>query len=121
MLTENNEQWKVTLPILSSHYQEFAVGGLCNMCIDPQNAHIISESKGIPLIIKCLSSPKEETVLSTMLTLYYLLDFYSKDILIKPVIDCMRKYSTSKNTRIRNLSSLFVQHLNTLPNENNVK
>lgn len=102
MLTETNEQWK-----------EFAIGGLCNLCIDPQNSYIISESKGIPLIIRCLSSRKEETVLSAMLTLYYLLDSYSQSILIPPVIDCMKKYATSKNTRIKNLSSIFVQHINT--------
>lgn len=64
---------------------EFAMGGLCNCCIglfcpriinccvDPRIAQIIEENDGLPLILGCLSSSHEETVLSAITTLYYLL------------------------------------------------
>jgi hypothetical protein len=64
---------------------EFAIGGLCNCCVgnllektpvdttDPRICKVIEESDGIPLILKCLSSNCEETVLSAITTLYYIL------------------------------------------------
>jgi hypothetical protein len=55
------------------------MGGLCNICLDPRNAGIIIENKGIPAIIKFgLSSPNENTVLSAITTLYYLATTYSQ-------------------------------------------
>ncbi|RVW39399.1 Armadillo repeat-containing protein 7 [Vitis vinifera] len=36
---------------------EFGVGGICNSCADPENAAVITNCGGIPLIIQCLSSP----------------------------------------------------------------
>ena len=83
MLTESNVKFK-----------EFGISGLANLCdgilsflnsctnliIDQQNARIIIENKGISLIIKCLSSPNEETVLSTIYTLSSLLYNYPKNI-----------------------------------------
>lgn len=41
--------------------------------LDPRIAKVIEENEGIPLIIGCLSSACEETVLSAITTLYYLL------------------------------------------------
>lgn len=56
--------------------KRFGIGGLCNCCIDPKNIEIIlkPENKGLLLIKKCLSSSDEETVLSAITTLFYLLN-----------------------------------------------
>lgn len=94
---------------------------------DPKNAAIIVENQGIGEIIKCLSSPHEETVLSAITTLYYLLGYCKKgtccrfsyfcllifirDIATKSVVECMVKYAQSKNTRLKNIATIFVQDL----------
>ncbi|KAJ7571776.1 hypothetical protein O6H91_01G177000 [Diphasiastrum complanatum] len=51
---------------------EFALGGICNCCPDPANAAIIVQNGGIALIVSCLTSPVENTVLSAIAALYYL-------------------------------------------------
>ena len=100
MLTESNDKWV-----------EFAMGGICNLCIDPKNSKIIVESDGISLILKCLGSSNEETVMSTLLIIYYLMETYTNKIIIPVVIDCLKKYSSCKNNRIKNLSVLILQDL----------
>ncbi|XP_022729319.1 armadillo repeat-containing protein 7 isoform X3 [Durio zibethinus] len=50
-ITESNEK-----------LMEFGVGGVCNSCVDPANAAIITQCGGIPLVIQCLSSPVRNTV-----------------------------------------------------------
>jgi len=57
----------------SPKIKEFGIGGLCNLCIDPKNSALIVEKGGLLPIMKCLSSSNEETVLSAVTTLYYLL------------------------------------------------
>jgi hypothetical protein len=122
--------------------REYAIGGLCNLCLgtlfcctiadsglftDPKNAALIVENQGIGEIIKCLSSPHEETVLSAITTLYYLLAYCKKgtryrfsysllfifigDIATKSVVECMVKYAQSKNPRLKNIATIFVQDL----------
>ncbi|KAH9306298.1 hypothetical protein KI387_010702, partial [Taxus chinensis] len=51
---------------------EFGAGGICNSCADPANAAVIVKNGGIPLMISCLSSPVQNTVLSAIASLYYL-------------------------------------------------
>ncbi|KAL6044641.1 Armadillo repeat-containing protein 7, variant 2 [Balamuthia mandrillaris] len=58
---------------------EFAMGGLCNCCLDPQFAAFILENDGVPLVAGCLGSANLETVLSAITTLYYLLTPSSLD------------------------------------------
>ena len=51
---------------------EFAVGGICNCCLDKLNREFLTEGDAIPIVIQHLSSPIEETVLSVITTLMYL-------------------------------------------------
>ena len=77
-LTEDNED-----------IVEFAIGGICNsVCgiflhtqinismnlLDPENLKIVEENCEIKDIIKLLSSTNINTVLSTITTMYYLLE-----------------------------------------------
>ncbi|KAL2641949.1 hypothetical protein R1flu_009536 [Riccia fluitans] len=89
---------------------EFAVGGISNCCPDPANAAVIVSSGGIPLLISCLSSPVENTVLSTVTSLYYLCTPSTrKEILIPQVIEAIRAYAASDaNCRFRNIATAFL-------------
>jgi hypothetical protein len=90
---------------------EYALGGLCNCVADSTNAGIVVENDGIPLIIKCLSSPVENTVLSAIATLYYLCNPATKKDILKPeVVECMKKYASVRNVNIRfsNLAQAFL-------------
>ncbi|KAL2653381.1 hypothetical protein R1flu_021509 [Riccia fluitans] len=89
---------------------EFAVGGISNCCPDPANAAVIVSSGGIPLLISCLSSPVENMVLSTVISLYYLCTLSTrKEILIPQVIEAIRAYAASvANCRFRNIATAFL-------------
>ncbi|XP_052796106.1 armadillo repeat-containing protein 7-like isoform X2 [Mya arenaria] len=89
---------------------EFAVGGICNACNDLQNKRHISDNGGIKLVINCLSRPSEETVLSAITSLNYLVTPDSKaDIVCLPVVECMLRLSKAKNPRLKNLAAVFLQ------------
>ncbi|XP_005108946.1 armadillo repeat-containing protein 7 [Aplysia californica] len=89
---------------------EFAVGGLCNCCLDKDFKQDIINSGGIPLIIKCLSRPVQNTVLSAITTLMYLVTPASKqEITTLPVVECMLRFSKSSNKQLANLATLFLE------------
>ncbi|KAJ8305968.1 hypothetical protein KUTeg_016513 [Tegillarca granosa] len=89
---------------------EFAIGGICNLCLDKENKEYILKNGGVTLAIKCLSSSNEETVLSAITTLMYLMTPASKsEISCTPVIECMIRFSKSSNKRLSNLAHVFLQ------------
>ncbi|XP_073444132.1 armadillo repeat-containing protein 7 [Dendrobates tinctorius] len=99
MLTEDNE----TLV-------EFGIGGLCNLCLDKATKSHILASGGLSLVINCLSSRREETVLSAITTLMYLSTAASRtEITSQPVVECMLRFSLSTNRRLSNLANVFLE------------
>ncbi|XP_069808794.1 armadillo repeat-containing protein 7 isoform X2 [Dendropsophus ebraccatus] len=99
MLTEENE----TLV-------EFGIGGLCNLCLDKVSKSHIFASRGLSLVINCLSSHREETVLSAITTLMYLSTAASyAEITTAPVVECMLRFSLSTNRRLSNLANVFLE------------
>ncbi|XP_041360227.1 armadillo repeat-containing protein 7-like isoform X2 [Gigantopelta aegis] len=89
---------------------EFAIGGLCNACLDKQNKDVILKNSGIQVVIKCLSSPNEETVLSAITTLMFLVTTQSKpEITCLPVVECMLRFAEAQNKRLSNLANVFLQ------------
>lgn len=89
---------------------EFGIGGLCNLCLDKSNKEEILKNNGVKLVMKSLSSPCEETVLSTITTLMYLVTPISKaDITCLPIVECMLRFSESTNTRLSNLAKVFLE------------
>ncbi|XP_069608267.1 armadillo repeat-containing protein 7 [Ranitomeya imitator] len=99
MLTEDNE----TLV-------EFGIGGLCNLCLDKATKNHILASGGLSLVVNCLSSRREETVLSAITTLMYLSTAASRaEITTQPVVECMLRFSLSTNCRLRNLANVFLE------------
>eukprot|EP01116_Phalansterium_solitarium_P010134 TRINITY_DN24603_c0_g1_i1.p1 TRINITY_DN24603_c0_g1~~TRINITY_DN24603_c0_g1_i1.p1 ORF type:complete len:197 (+),score=45.67 TRINITY_DN24603_c0_g1_i1:614-1204(+) len=92
--------------------QEFAAGGLCNLCYDPEIAAIIVASDGIAELIACLGSRTEETVLSAIVTLDALLEpATASAIATSSVIECIQQYTQSSNVRLKNLAIIFLEHL----------
>ncbi|XP_057839973.2 uncharacterized protein LOC131049907 isoform X1 [Cryptomeria japonica] len=98
---------------------EFGVGGICNSCADAANAAVIVKNGGILLIISCLSSPVQNTVLSAITSLYYLCTpsteavlffFEIAEILTPQVIEAMRKYEDAQSVNIKfsNLAKAFL-------------
>ncbi|KAE8576866.1 hypothetical protein XENTR_v10004353 [Xenopus tropicalis] len=99
MLTEGNE-----------NLVEFGLGGLCNLCLDKTNKSHILDSGGLKLVINCLSSRREETVLSALTTLMFLCTAASRTEVTAPaVVECMVRFSLSTNRRISNLATIFLQ------------
>lgn len=87
-------------------------GGLCNLCPDKANKEHILQTGGIPLIINCLSSPNEETVLSAVTTIMHLTSpgpGSHPELTARPVVQCMLRFSLSANTRLRNLAQIFLE------------
>lgn len=87
-------------------------GGLCNLCSDRANKEHILQTGGVPLIINCLSSPNEETVLSAVTTIMYLSapgPASHPELTAMPVVQCMLRFSLSANTRLRNLAQIFLE------------
>nr|CAD7442979.1 unnamed protein product [Timema bartmani] len=88
----------------------FSLAGLCNLCLDAENKDYIIHSGGVRLVTGCLSSVDEETVLNAITTLMYLVTPLSKsDITSVQVIECMLRFSTSRNARLRNLAMVFLE------------
>ncbi|KAK7100911.1 armadillo repeat-containing protein 7-like [Littorina saxatilis] len=89
---------------------EFGLGGLCNACLDKENKAHILENGGVPLVIKCLSSASEETVMSAITTLMYLVTPQSQaEITSLPVVECMLRFAACPNTRLSNLATVFLE------------
>ncbi|XP_022063801.1 armadillo repeat-containing protein 7 [Acanthochromis polyacanthus] len=99
MLTEDNE-----------NFVEFGLGGLCNLSMDPECRDVILQSDGINLVTNCLSSQREETVLSAVTTLMNLVTPSSHSQITHPsILQCMLRFSLSESPRLRNLAAVFLQ------------
>lgn len=70
----------------------------------------ILQSGGVPLVISCLSSNRDETVLSAITTLMNLTTAASRvETTDSAVVQCMLRFSLTQNPRLRNLASVFLQ------------
>ncbi|KAM9560331.1 armadillo repeat-containing protein 7 [Salvelinus alpinus] len=99
MLTEENE-----------NFVEFGIGGLCNLSMDRECRDQILQSEAVPLVMGCLSSRREETVLSAITTLMNLTTAASRSQTTDTaVLQCMLRFSISQSPRLRNLASVFLQ------------
>ncbi|KAK6989661.1 armadillo repeat-containing protein 7 [Biomphalaria glabrata] len=89
---------------------EFSIGGLCNCCLDKELKQHILDSDGVRSVIKCLSRPLENTVMSAITTLMFLITPQSKqDITSLPVVECMLRFSLCSNKQLANLAQVFLQ------------
>ncbi|XP_061191507.1 armadillo repeat-containing protein 7-like isoform X2 [Saccostrea echinata] len=89
---------------------QFGIGGLCNLCLDKINKEEILKNSGVKLVMKCLSSPNEETVLSAITTLMFLVTPVSRaEITALPIVECMLRFSESTNPRLSNLAKVFLE------------
>ncbi|XP_045203245.2 armadillo repeat-containing protein 7-like [Mercenaria mercenaria] len=89
---------------------EFAVGGICNACAERDNRKYVIDNGGVKLVIGCLSRYSEDTVLSAITTLMYLVTQETRaEITCLPVVECMLRLSQSKNVRLRNLATVFLE------------
>ncbi|XP_067225933.1 armadillo repeat-containing protein 7 [Chanodichthys erythropterus] len=99
MLTEEND-----------NFVEFGIGGLCNLSMERESRDQILQSGGVPLVISCLSSNRDETVLSAITTLMNLTTAASRaETTDSAVVQCMQRFSLTENPRLRNLASVFLQ------------
>ncbi|XP_010864059.2 armadillo repeat-containing protein 7 [Esox lucius] len=99
MLTEENE-----------NFVEFGIGGLCNLSMDRECRDQILQSEAIPLVTGCLSSRREETVLSAITTLMNLTTpASSAQTTDAAVLQCMLRFSISQSPRLHNLATVFLQ------------
>lgn len=78
--------------------------------MDPECRDIILQSSGISLVTNCLSSRREETVLSAITTLMNLTTPSSRsEITDAAILQCMLRFSLSESPRLRNLAAVFLQ------------
>lgn len=78
--------------------------------MDPECRDIILQSGGISLVTNCLSSQREETVLSGITTLMNLATPSSRsEVTDAAILQCMLRFSLSASPRLRNLAAVFLQ------------
>eukprot|EP01098_Paradermamoeba_levis_P016922 TRINITY_DN9419_c0_g1_i1.p1 TRINITY_DN9419_c0_g1~~TRINITY_DN9419_c0_g1_i1.p1 ORF type:complete len:198 (-),score=51.51 TRINITY_DN9419_c0_g1_i1:169-717(-) len=103
----------------SERLVEFGAGGLSNCCCEIENAKIIVANEGVENLIQILKSAHEETVLSSLSTLFFLcscsdptVSSSTKNGLKVPTAqEIVKSYSGSKNGRLKNLSSLLLEKM----------
>ncbi|XP_063230150.1 armadillo repeat-containing protein 7-like isoform X2 [Bacillus rossius redtenbacheri] len=87
-----------------------AVAGLCNLCLDPENKEYILGAGGVSLLVRCLSRTDEETVLDAITALMYLVTpQFKPEITSAQMVDCMVRVSRSRNARLSNLATVFLE------------
>lgn len=87
----------------------FAIGGICNLCLDPINKAYILRNQGVQLVSSLLTSQTEGTILSAITTLMFLITPESiSDIVSPEVVKHMTNFSNSTNNRIKNLATIFL-------------
>ncbi|XP_054719545.1 armadillo repeat-containing protein 7-like isoform X2 [Uloborus diversus] len=92
------------------NYDHFRELNIVDLFLDKNFKHLIYTRNGISNVIKCLSSRREETVLSAITTLMFLVSPESKADIVNPsVIDCMLRFKDSSNRRLSNLANVFLQ------------
>ncbi|XP_029653512.1 armadillo repeat-containing protein 7 [Octopus sinensis] len=90
---------------------EFSIAGLCNCCLDEKNKEFIIKNDGVNLVKKhCLSGANEETLISALTCLMFLITPGSKKAILtedftKRIID----WSGNPNARIKNLATIFIE------------
>lgn len=98
----------------------FAIGGICNLCLDRINKLYILRNQGVQLISALLDSNDEETVLSVITSLMFLITAESKsEITSAHIVEKISELSKSKNTRIKNLAVIFLEEHCKVAIENN--
>ncbi|XP_048514475.1 armadillo repeat-containing protein 7-like isoform X2 [Athalia rosae] len=94
----------------NKEFVRFAIGGICNLCLDPENKEYINHSHGPQIISSLLTSTDEETILSVITTLMFLMTPNSNPLINSPeTIHSMLCFSEDSNPRIRNLASIFLK------------
>lgn len=87
-----------------------STGGLCNLSMDRECRDQILQSGGIPLVTGCLSSHRDETILSAITALMNLTTAAShSQTTDNAVVQCMLRFSLAQNPRLSNLATVFLQ------------
>ena len=93
----------------------YALAGLCNLSADEKNCRLIVEKNASILVrlVRCLLSDRLDIVLNAMVTLMLLSDHHPK---LKEGLrqshetrQCLEQYSQSKDVRLANMATLFLQ------------
>ncbi|XP_025075838.1 armadillo repeat-containing protein 7 [Pogonomyrmex barbatus] len=93
----------------NSKLVRFAIGGICNLCLDAINKIYILRNRGVELVSQLLSFHDEDIVLSAISTLIFLITSESKnEITSTEIIKHMLELSCSDNIRIKNLAIIFL-------------
>ncbi|KAJ4427263.1 hypothetical protein ANN_24881 [Periplaneta americana] len=109
----------------NTNFVQFALSGLCNLALDIENKEHILHCGGVRIVAACLSSRDEDTVLSAISTLMFLItsriETRVRIVIIKnrilivaeittpEIVDCIFRLSRSRNTRLRNLATIFLE------------
>ncbi|XP_073247368.1 armadillo repeat-containing protein 7-like isoform X2 [Porites lutea] len=92
------------------NYDHFRKLNVVDLFMDKENKQHIIDNGGISLVVNCLSSPNEETVLSAITTLMFLTTPQTQpEITSEAIVDCMERFSASSNARLSNLAKVFLQ------------
>lgn len=80
------------------------------MSMERESRDEILRSGGVDLVKNCLSSRRDETVLSAITTLMNLTTANSRSQTTdKAVVQCMVRLSLSENPRMRNLATVYLE------------
>ncbi|XP_035723897.1 uncharacterized protein LOC118442431 [Vespa mandarinia] len=91
-------------------FVRFAIGGICNLCLDPINKAYILRNQGISLVSSLLNSRDEGTILSSITTLMFIITpEFINDIVSPTVIKHMHDFSniSSSSLKVGDRISIF--------------
>ncbi|XP_043254969.1 armadillo repeat-containing protein 7 [Colletes gigas] len=88
----------------------FAAGGICNLCTDPINKLYILRNHGIQLLTSLLCLQDEDTILSVITSLIFLITPESKDQITIETFETISDFVKHENNRIQNLATVFLNN-----------
>ncbi|CAH0722746.1 unnamed protein product, partial [Brenthis ino] len=91
----------------------FAVSGICNLCIDPENVQYILNNEVIKIIATLLNSNHSDTVADIITIFFYLLNSNAKSSINSlDIIQYIETLQKSGNKVISNLATILLDELN---------
>jgi len=100
---------------LNGNRANFGVAGLCNLLADPANREVILyHPRAVSLLVRCLSSDRDDTIMSALTCLSQLINMDTKlRIVTSELRMLIQRFGSSANARLKTLARAIskIHHL----------
>lgn len=97
--------------VKDSRLPEFAISGLCNLCLDPLNRDAILNRNGIEVVsVYILFGEEKSVLLPALTTLLFLVDTTTKSLIGTPrTMERLEELCASKISEVRNTARILME------------